>query len=217
MRWSPIEFCGKRNRPPSTRWECGNPGCSARFPSAVGNLFWEFSTARHFHRVVLGVSRHHLGSHGAKRRDELATAALITSQPAECSRSAGFAPGRQFPRRLPATGPIFLVKAHFFVEARKKSRLEGRGCIFPSFPIVRVMAFFAGVDASAFAVDSPIGQDPFPSFPWSSLRADLPCSSIGWALWTSRSRILSARVGSPICSCQRFTGIWLVRIVERSW
>ncbi len=37
--------------------------------------------------------------------------------------------------------------------------------------MVRVMAFFgAGVDASAFAVDSPIGQDPFPSFPWSSLR-----------------------------------------------
>jgi hypothetical protein len=134
-------------------------------------------------------------------------------------RSAGFDPGRQFPRRLPAAGLIFLVKAHFLVEARKKSHLEGRcGCIFPSFSIVRVMACFgAGVDASAFAVDSPIGQDPFPSFPLSSLRADLPCSSIWWALWTSRSRMLSARVGSPICSCQRLTGIWLVRIVERSW
>ncbi len=121
-------------------------------------------------------------------------------------------------RRLPTASPIFERKAHFRLEARKKSRSEGRGCIFPSFPIVRVMAFFsAGVDASAFAVDSPIGQDPFPSFPWSSLRADLPCSSIWWALWTSRSRILSARAGSPICSCQRLTGIWLVRIVERSW
>jgi hypothetical protein len=149
--------------------------------------------------------------------DGLATAALVTSVPAE-RRSAGFDPGRQFPRRLPAAGLIFLVKAHFFVEARKNSHLEGRGCIFPSFSIVRVMAFFgAGVDASAFAVDSAIGQDPFPSFPLSSLRADLPCSSIWWALWTSRSRMLSARVGSPICSCQRLTGIWLVRIVERSW
>ena len=149
--------------------------------------------------------------------DGLATAALVASEPAE-RRSAGFDPGRQFPRRPPAAGLIFLVKAHFLVEARKKSHLEGRGCIFPSFSIVRVMAFSgAGVDASAFAVDAPIGQDPFPSFPWSSWRADLPCSSIWWALWTSRSRMLSARVGSPICSCQRLTGIWLVRIVERSW
>jgi hypothetical protein len=149
--------------------------------------------------------------------DELAIAALVTSRPAEC-RSAGFDPGRQFPQRLPAAGPIFLVKAHSLVEARKKSRLEGRERIFPSFPIVRFMAFFgADVDASALAVDSPMGQDPFPSFPWSSLRADLPCISMWWALWTSRSRMLSARVGSPICSCQRLTGIWLVRIVERSW
>jgi hypothetical protein len=45
-----------------------------------------------------------------------------TSEQAE-RREAGFDPGRQFPRRRPAAGPIFEVKAHFIVEARKKSRL----------------------------------------------------------------------------------------------
>lgn len=35
-----------------------------------------------------------------------------------------------------------------------------------------------------------------------------------WALCTSRSRMASARVGSPMTSCHWSTGIWLVRIVE---
>jgi hypothetical protein len=34
------------------------------------------------------------------------------------------------------------------------------------------------------------------------LRIDSPVSSMRKALWTSRSRMLSAMVGSPICSCQ---------------
>ena len=38
-----------------------------------------------------------------------------------------------------------------------------------------------------------------------------PRISIRWALCTSRSRIPSARVGSPTCSCQRETGSWEVR------
>ena len=35
---------------------------------------------------------------------------------------------------------------------------------------------------------------------------DSPRISRRWALWTKRSRIPSAMVGSPICSCQRETG-----------
>ena len=174
---------------------------------------WEFSTARHFHRVE-ETSASRFARSEATRMNSLSPRWSLLDRPSAARR----APGRQFPRRLPAAGPIFLVKTHSLVEARKKSCLEGRERISPSFPIVRFMAFFgADVDVSALAVDSPMGQDPFPSFPWSSLRADLPCISMWWALWTSRSRMLSARVGSPICSCQRLTGIWLVRIVERSW
>jgi hypothetical protein len=33
------------------------------------------------------------------------------------------------------------MEAHFLLEARKKSRLHGRGCIFSRPPIVQVMAF----------------------------------------------------------------------------
>jgi hypothetical protein len=36
------------------------------------------------------------------------------------------------------------------------------------------------------------------------------------ALWTSRSRMPSAAVGSPICSCQRVTGNCDVSISERT-
>jgi len=38
------------------------------------------------------------------------------------------------------------------------------------------------------------------------LRIDSPFSVIVWALWTSRSRMASARVGSPRYSCQWVTG-----------
>ena len=36
-------------------------------------------------------------------------------------------------------------------------------------------------------------------------------------VWTSRSRMASAMVASPSASCQCFTGIWLVMMVERRW
>ena len=49
------------------------------------------------------------------------------------------------------------------------------------------------------------------------LRIDSPRISMRWALWTKRSRMPSAMVGSPICSCQRETGSWEVRTVERVW
>ncbi len=49
------------------------------------------------------------------------------------------------------------------------------------------------------------------------LRIESPRISIRCALCTSRSRMPSASVGSPICSCQRETGSWEVRIVERTW
>jgi len=35
----------------------------------------------------------------------------------------------------------FEVEAHFLLEARKKSRLYGRGCIFSRSPIVQVLVF----------------------------------------------------------------------------
>src|SRR2546428_10801023 len=47
------------------------------------------------------------------------------------------------------------------------------------------------------------------------LRIDSPLSSMRCALCTKRSRMLSAMLGSPICSCQCSMGSWLVRIVER--
>src|SRR5260370_37980923 len=37
--------------------------------------------------------------------------------------------------------PDFEVEGHFLLEARKKSRLQGRGCIFSRSPIVQVVAF----------------------------------------------------------------------------
>ena len=37
--------------------------------------------------------------------------------------------------------PDFEVEGHFLLEARKKSRLQGRGCIFSGSPIVQVVAF----------------------------------------------------------------------------
>jgi len=47
------------------------------------------------------------------------------------------------------------------------------------------------------------------------LRMESPRISMRCALWTRRSRMPSAAVGSPICSCQRATGNCEVRIVER--
>jgi hypothetical protein len=35
----------------------------------------------------------------------------------------------------------FGVEGHFPIKSRKKSRLDGRGCIFSRFPIVQVVAF----------------------------------------------------------------------------
>ena len=44
----------------------------------------------------------------------------------------------------------------------------------------------------------------------------IPCISMRCALWKSRSRVPSASVGSPICSCQRDTGSCKVGRVERT-
>ena len=42
---------------------------------------------------------------------------------------------------LPAVSLSFGVRAHFLLEARKKSLLQGRGCIFSRSSIVQVVAF----------------------------------------------------------------------------
>ena len=47
------------------------------------------------------------------------------------------------------------------------------------------------------------------------MRIDSPRISMRWALCTKRSRMASANVGSPICSCQRDTGCCEVKISER--
>ena len=41
-------------------------------------------------------------------------------------------------------------------------------------------------------------------------RSDGPLRSMRWARWMMRSRMASARVGSPMTSCQRLIGTWLV-------
>jgi hypothetical protein len=45
-------------------------------------------------------------------------------------------------------------------------------------------------------------------------RIEGPCRSMTWALWTRRSQMASASVGSPISSCQALTGTWLVMRVD---
>ena len=53
-------------------------------------------------------------------------------------------------------------------------------------------------------------------FPFTRLlRIESPRTSIRCALWTRQSRMPSASLGSPICSCQRDTGSCEVRMVER--
>ena len=42
------------------------------------------------------------------------------------------------------------------------------------------------------------------------LRRLAPFSSMRWARWTTRSRMASPKVMSPMISCQRDTGTWLV-------
>jgi hypothetical protein len=49
------------------------------------------------------------------------------------------------------------------------------------------------------------------------LRMESPRISMVCALCTGRSRMSSASVGSPTCSCQRETGSCEVKIVERTW
>ncbi len=49
------------------------------------------------------------------------------------------------------------------------------------------------------------------------LRMLSPLSSMRWALWTIRSRIASAMVGSPIMACHPDTGSWAVMMVDRRW
>src|ERR1035437_8808235 len=48
------------------------------------------------------------------------------------------------------------------------------------------------------------------------LRRLSPLRSMRWALWTTRSRMASASVGSPTISYQWSTGTWLVMISERA-
>jgi hypothetical protein len=46
------------------------------------------------------------------------------------------------------------------------------------------------------------------------LRMDGPLSSMRCALWSRRSQMASARVGSPIPACQSRAGTWVARCVE---
>ena len=62
--------------------------------------------------------------------------------------------------------------------------------------------------------DQPFSSEPFPPSPFVFL-IDGPFSDSTCALWTSRSQIASASVGSASISCQLFVGTWLVTTVER--
>ncbi len=80
---------------------------------------------------------------------------------------------------------------------------------FPRFPrgVISTALFL-----SSSSERSDAGYCSLPRF----LRIDSPRISRRWALCTKRSRMLSAQVGSPICSCHLATGSWLVRTVERA-
>jgi group II intron reverse transcriptase/maturase len=62
--------------------------------------------------------------------------------------------------------------------------------------------------------DRPYSSVFFPPIPFIFL-IDGPFSASTCALWTSRSQIASARVGSASISCQLFVGTWLVTTVDR--
>jgi hypothetical protein len=51
----------------------------------------------------------------------------------------------------------------------------------------------------------------------STLRMESPASFSRWALCTSRSRMASASVASPITACQSLGSSWLVTTVELTW
>ena len=60
-------------------------------------------------------------------------------------------------------------------------------------------------------VDVEVASEPIPFF----LRIEGPRSATTCALWTRRSQIASAIVGSPNASCQLFVGSWEVITVEQ--
>ena len=71
-------------------------------------------------------------------------------------------------------------------------------------------------DPEFLVFQPPVAAVPpsLPSAGYSLFRLDFPLSAMRWALCTSRSRMASASVGSPIASCQCSTGSWLVTRVE---
>jgi len=130
----------------------------------------------------------------------------------------------RFPRGGISTAPFILS----FSE-RSDAAGASADAALPS-SLWRLFSFFAPISTSLVKIlrqDRPgttirwqpdrqypfLGAQAF--FPPRSLRMDSPRISMRWALCTSRSRMLSAKVGSPICSCHWATGSWLVRIVER--
>jgi hypothetical protein len=58
----------------------------------------------------------------------------------------------------------FEVEAIFLLEARKKSRLQGRGCIFSRSPIVQVLAFWLVFCAVLMVPPATWSTAPRPAF-----------------------------------------------------
>ena len=79
----------------------------------------------------------------------------------------------------------------------------------------RVVHFFAPVAGFVTVVSATLGPGAVVSdLAVLGSRIDGPSSARRWALCTRRSRIASAKVGSPMTSCQASTGNWLVISVE---
>jgi hypothetical protein len=120
-------------------------------------------------------------------------------------------------------------------------RMSSLGSLLLSMAVASAVHFFAVLPPGQQRRSSPMRRTPRPSdnaaSRWSlgvtrcgacliyadgaltkvacRLRMESPFKAILYALWTSRSRIASARVGSPIAACQCSTGSWLVTIVAR--
>jgi hypothetical protein len=116
-------------------------------------------------------------------------------------------------RMEPAVGAVEMWKSDALVFCRiSKPGGKGGKLAFGVFQAFHGASFPRRIFISLSSERSDAGYCSLPRF----LRIDSPRISIRWALWTSRSRMLSASVGSPIRSCHLATGSWLVRTVERS-
>lgn len=92
-------------------------------------------------------------------------------------------------------------------------RVVSNKCVFRRFrpPVPKESGHLNRSKAATRRSEATLVADFLPWWPpWGQgfnlLRIDSPSKGILWELWTRRSRMASAKVGSPRASCQFFTG-----------